>query len=270
MTEKERIMDRLQEHLDKACTRVPYDRIVGIFLQGSQNYGLGYAGSDIDSKVIVLPSIDDIVLNKKPISETLLMPNEEHVDMKDIRLMFDCFKKQNVNFVEILFTEYFILNPLYAETYSQEVLYYNEEIARYSEWNALSCLKGMAMEKYKALKHPYPTIIDKINKFGYDPKQLHHMFRMLEFTERYIAGEPYKDCLISEQRDFLIKVKDCSEKAYFTLKEAEAHAKTCLELIDAMVDTWRQNNCKFTCPTAEKQLDKCLSMLIKDSFKREL
>lgn len=35
MTEKEKIMSRLQEHLDKACTKVPYDRIVGVFLQGA-------------------------------------------------------------------------------------------------------------------------------------------------------------------------------------------------------------------------------------------
>lgn len=270
MTEKERIMNRLQEHLDKACTRVPYDRIVGIFLQGSQNYRLSYASSDIDSKVIVLPSIDDIVLNKKPISETLLMPNDEHVDMKDIRLMFDCFKKQNINFVEILFTEYFILNPLYAATYFQEVLYYKEKIARYSEWNTLSCIKGMTMEKYKALKHPYPTIKHRIDAFGYDPKQLHHMFRMMEFCERYIDGEPYKDCLISKQRDFLVDVKDCTEKAYFTLEEAERHSKTILEEIDKMVDAWREKNTNSTCWSAELQLDKCLSLLIKDSFKREL
>lgn len=35
---------------------------VGLFLQGSQNYDLDYEGSDIDTKVIVLPSFTDFYL----------------------------------------------------------------------------------------------------------------------------------------------------------------------------------------------------------------
>lgn len=90
---------------------------VGLFLQGSQNYDLDYEGSDIDTKVIVLPSFTDFVLNRKPVSTTHIMENNEHLDFKDIRLMFDCIKKQNVNFVEILFTRYMILNPKYEDLF---------------------------------------------------------------------------------------------------------------------------------------------------------
>jgi hypothetical protein len=270
MTEKERIMKRLQEHLDKACETIPYNRIVGIFLQGSQNYGLSYGGSDIDSKVIVIPSLDEIVLNKKPISEVTLMENNEHVDLKDIRLMFDCFKKQNINFVEVLFTEYFILNPLYAQTYFQEVLYYKEEIAHYSEWSTLNCIKGMMMEKFKALKHPYPTLKERIEKFSYDPKQLHHSLRMLEFCERYINGEPYKDCLKSKQSDFLIKVKDCSKEAYYTVEEAEILSKQSLDKVDKMVENWRVGKTADFKVFPDTQLKKALSIIIKDSLKKQL
>ena len=35
MTEKERIMKRLQEHYNEALEHFPEDQIVGIFLQGS-------------------------------------------------------------------------------------------------------------------------------------------------------------------------------------------------------------------------------------------
>lgn len=86
------IESRLREHLNHYLKTYPNDWI-GIFLQGSQNYGLDYETSDIDTKIIVLPSLEDIALNKQPISTTLVMPNDEHVDVKDIRLMFDCFKK---------------------------------------------------------------------------------------------------------------------------------------------------------------------------------
>jgi hypothetical protein len=48
-------MEQVKRHYDEACKLLPEDRIVGVFLQGSQNYGLDYEGSDIDTKCIVLP-----------------------------------------------------------------------------------------------------------------------------------------------------------------------------------------------------------------------
>lgn len=179
---------------------------VGLFLQGSQNYDLDYEGSDIDTKVIVLPSFTDFVLNRRPVSTTHIMENNEHLDFKDIRLMFDCIKKQNVNFVEILFTRYMILNPKYEDLF-QSVLDAREDIARYNNYAGVNCLVGMALEKQKAMEHPYPATMDKIERFGYDPKQLHHALRMREFMTRYLAGVPYEDCLISAQHDYLMDVK---------------------------------------------------------------
>ena len=62
------IFKRLKEHLQEALTIFPKDKILGIFIQGSQNYGLDYEGSDIDTKCIVLPTLEDICLNKKATS----------------------------------------------------------------------------------------------------------------------------------------------------------------------------------------------------------
>ena len=63
-----KIMHRLSEHLDAVKEKHP--EWVGIFLQGSQNYKLDYEGSDVDSKLIILPSFEDFVLNRKPQSYT--------------------------------------------------------------------------------------------------------------------------------------------------------------------------------------------------------
>lgn len=106
---RQKIMARMREHLVPVLEHCR-GGWVGLFLQGSQNYNLDYEGSDIDTKAIMLPSFSDFVLNAKPLSTTHIMENNEHVDFKDIRLMFDCIKKQNVNFVEILFTPYSIIN----------------------------------------------------------------------------------------------------------------------------------------------------------------
>lgn len=129
----QKIHKRMEEHLQPVLKS--HKEWVGLFLQGSQNYNLDYEGSDIDTKVIVIPNFTDFVLNAKPVSTTHIMENDEHVDFKDIRLMFDCIKKQNVNFVEILFTPYSIINPKYADLF-QSVLDAKEDIARYNNYKS--------------------------------------------------------------------------------------------------------------------------------------
>ena len=51
------IMKRMREHYEEALLHFPEDQIVGIFLQGSQNYGLDYEGSDVDTKLIWFQSL---------------------------------------------------------------------------------------------------------------------------------------------------------------------------------------------------------------------
>ena len=109
------IFNRVQDHYQEAKIFLPEDRIVGIFNQGSGNYGLDIPTSDVDTKLIVTPTFDEVVLNKKPISTTHVRANNEHTDLKDIRLMLATFRKQNLNFIEILFTPYFIVNPTFAD-----------------------------------------------------------------------------------------------------------------------------------------------------------
>lgn len=206
MNNKEKIMARLQEHYDTLVSR-GYD-VVGVFLQGSQNYGLSYEGSDIDSKAIVLPTFKDVLLGAKPVSTTLILENEEHIDVKDIRVMFNTIKKQNINFVEILFTEYRVINEEFADLL--QVLFDNSEaIARMNMAGAINCMCGMALEKHKALEHVYPSTKSKIDKYGYDPKQLHHIVRMSYFLRDYTLGSPYSECLKprSDELEHLLSIK---------------------------------------------------------------
>lgn len=205
--------------------------VVGVFLQGSQNYLLDYENSDIDTKAIVLPKFEDFVLNKPPVSTTHILPNNAHIDIKDIRTMFDCFKKQNINFIEILFTKYQKFNKKYKYLF-QPLIDNREIIARYNNYASINCIAGMSLEKYKALKHPYPNLVDKIEKYGYDAKQLSHIIRLNEFIKNYIDGKPYADCLISNQRNYIIDVKrfmyplDIAEKIAFELMTETVDIKT--------------------------------------------
>lgn len=187
-------MERVREHHEEALTILREQNVVGTFLQGSQNYGLDLPTSDVDTKCIMVPDFKSICLNLKPMSTTHIRKNDEHIDFKDVRLYMETFRKQNLNFLEILFTDYFILNPLYAEQWNR-LVEAREAIARMNPYRAVKSMKGIAMEKYHAMEHPYPTKLDLIEKYGFDGKQVHHLIRVDDYLARYIAGEPYADCL---------------------------------------------------------------------------
>ena len=205
MTDREtKIADRLYSD-SVYVTSLGYE-VFGVFLQGSQNYEMDYAGSDIDTKCIVLPSAEDIILNRPPVSTTLILEDNSHIDVKDIRLMWQHFKKQNVNYLEILFTKYRCV-PMKYFHYWHDMENLKEAIAHIDNHAAVNCIVGMVLEKNKALCHPYPTLKNKIDKYGYDNKQLHHILRCKEFLDRYIAGEPYADCLIPTNKEELVEVK---------------------------------------------------------------
>ena len=231
-------MEQLQRHYDEALSLFPEDRIVGVFLQGSQNYGLDYEGSDIDTKCIVLPTLEDLIFNRKPVSTTHVLPNEEHLDLKDVRLYFQTFRKQNLNFMEILFTKYKIVNPTY-EYFWDKLVANNEMIARYNPVGAVKTMKGIAMEKYHAMEHRYPSKVDLIDSIGYDPKQLHHLFRVEEYIKRYVNGEAYADCLMSNQSDYLREVKSLVKGVpYYKLAEAQILADLSLSETVAIADNF--------------------------------
>ena len=58
--------------------------------------------------------------------------------------MFECFKKQNINFVELLFTQYYVLNPIYEELFAP-MLDNAEKIARYNNYARVNCMCGMVV-----------------------------------------------------------------------------------------------------------------------------
>jgi hypothetical protein len=202
------IIERLNDHLEESLNRFDKSQIVGIFLQGSQNYNLDLPGSDVDTKLIVVPSFKEIALNKKPVSTTHIRANEEHTDLKDIRLYMETFRKQNLNFLEILFTEFYWINPLYQEQWMR-LMRNRERIAHMNEFRAVKSMKGIALEKYHAMEHPYPSKVDILAKYGYDGKQLHHLVRVRDYLERYINGESYYSCLHpeDEMKDYLLSIK---------------------------------------------------------------
>lgn len=259
------ILDRVHEHLDESFEYFPEDRIVGIFYQGSGNYGLDYEKSDVDTKLIVTPTFKEIAFNKPPVSTTHVRANDEHTDFKDIRLYIQTFRKQNLNFLEILFTPFQWVNWRYADEW-QRLVDNREAITHYNLFRAIKSMKGVAMEKYHAMEHPYPSKIDVLAQYGYDPKQLHHLLRVEEYIGRYIAGEPYEDCLRPRHPEYLLEVK----RGYYGLQTARVVGKTAIANIERLADAFTAKIEDKGDPLVDELLDSVQYNIMEKAIKMEM
>lgn len=259
------ICDKVIEHYEESLKHFASDRIVGIFCQGSQNYGLDTPTSDIDTKLVVVPTLRDIVMAEKPISTTYIRENEEHIDFKDVRLMLQTFRKQNVNFIEILFTPYYILNTLYQDEWAK-LIKNRERIARYCPYAAVKTMKGVAMEKYYAMEHRYPAKIAIIDKYGYDPKQVSHLVRIHDFISAYIDSKSYQDCLHPIHENFILDIK----LGKYSLAEARKIATGHLEDIIKIADNFCEKTGKNFDTSVEDLLNEVQYEIMKIAIQKEL
>ena len=258
-------MKRVREHYEEALQHFPSYQIVGCFLQGSQNYKLDYEGSDVDTKLIVVPKFEDICLNKKPVSTTHVRANNEHIDFKDVRLYMDTFRKQNLNFLEILFTPFQWVNWRYADEW-QRLVDNREAITHYNPFQAIKSMKGIAMEKFHAMEHEYPSKLDVLAQYGYDPKQLHHLLRVEEYIGRYISGEPYEDCLRPRRPEYLLEVK----RGYYDLDTARIVGKTAIDNITRIADAFAEKVENKGDPAVDELLDSVQYNMMEKAIKMEL
>ncbi len=197
MYTKQDIFDKLREVKEELAQKY---NVYYIALYGSQNYWIDTATSDIDFKAIILPTLDDLVSKKQPESRVIEY-SWWQVEVKDIRNYVDSAVKVNVNFIELLSTEYYIsdYDCTYFRSFFKRLL--DEQWIIYLRW----CY-GMMQQKIHALRHPFPSKLGTIAKFWYDPKQLGHIIRLRTLMERYIKWD-YSFKHEWEERDELIKLK---------------------------------------------------------------
>lgn len=263
MTDRNVIADAIYN-----CKEMLEDRgltVVGIFLYGSQNYNLDYEGSDIDLKAIVVPTINDIVFNNKPISTSIEIP-EGLCDIKDIRLMVQSWRKQNINFMELLFTEYFYINPQYYD-FLKPVLDARETIVRYNEKRAVDCLRGFVYEKYFRLFKDTPSQHEEIQKYGYAAKQLVHMERLASILELYMKRRPYEECLqVSPvERECWLNLKTYSPEPLRVDMVKEIAEKVIEVVEDNILNAKTYHG--FTPSPQNEEVDKILNTFIEKSLK---
>lgn len=181
-------------------------------LYGSQNYGLDSDDSDIDTKSMVLPSLQMVLMDKDRISTELTLPDRSLDNCKDVREMFANYLKGNINFVETLFTPWFVCGcygDFFTYLRSQRNLIANAQPVKLMHMSA-----GMAKQKYIAFNKPFEGKRDVLAKYGYDPKQLHHLIRLYHFMQVFAETTDFEKALYCahptynyELHGYLMKVK---------------------------------------------------------------
>lgn len=262
------VLKRVDDHYIEALGHFHRNQVVGCFLQGSQNYGLDYEGSDVDTKLIVVPSFKDICLNTKPVSTTYVRANDEHTDWKDVRLYMETFRKQNLNFLEILFTDYFVVNSTYWDQWMR-LVHQREEIAHMDPFRAVKSMKGIALEKFHAMEHKYPSKVEIIDAYGYDGKQVSHLLRVDDYLTRYIAGESYESCL-RPSSDLVPRIMDYKMLDRIPLEEARAEAKEVLAHAEAIADAFCAQHSDQEDPAMRELLEDVSYNIMKIAVEREL
>lgn len=178
------ILEALEEHKTEVFKHYPKNQVLGVFIYGSQNYGIATENSDVDTKAILIPTFEDLIL-RKPISCELHLKNGEHCEVKDIREMVKMFTKQNINFIEILFTKCYWVNPLYAVKWKKYFIDYRDEIAYMNPYQTIKSISGQAIHTLK--QNPN------------DGKKYANGLRLFEFLKGYIKKEPYEKLLINNK-----------------------------------------------------------------------
>lgn len=180
----------LLEHYNKVKEKFPHTTVLGVFLYGSQNYNIATEDSDVDTVAILIPSFEDLVLETS-ISKEIHFKNGEHCVAKDIREIVKQWKKQSLNFLEILFTDYYIINPTFQKDWDK-FLEEREFIARMDLDKAIKSISAQAKNTYLKNKT--------------DKKYQANALRLFFFLQDLILWKPYKDCLTSHH-DLVYKVK---------------------------------------------------------------
>lgn len=214
-------------------------------IYGSQNYNLDNESSDKDYKMAVVPSINNLVLDKKPyikIEET----EEGLIEVKDIRHTFLSFKKMSIVDLEILFSKEIIKNRKYKDELD-ELFSIREEIVKSDPYRLYQVMLG--------------TMISG-SKRKYTPKTAAQSMRYFDLFNRcFIKKETFESALDTSKSNLYNLIKDTKAG-----KISEIKAK---EKIEEMIKTTKSYENKID-KNINYETNQKLDLILIDIFKKRL
>lgn len=195
-------------------------------LVGSQNYGIATDVSDIDTQTIILPSKHSVIMGYRPKAYEVQYPYNEHNTVKDFREEVRLWRKSGINFVEVLFTDwFFVVQNNWCRNVWNELRQNRELIARYNPYRTIMSAFGMFQKNRRNVDYAAEKAI-------MDGKSLSTCLRLYDFIMKFVNGEPYLSCLHPNDTERLIYLKEGKGLAYH---EAAKIVKAKHERLESML-----------------------------------
>lgn len=128
----------LQSKYDYLCSKYSASNILGAFIVGIANYGFADSKDKITTVAIYVPSFEDLCT--KPAADWI----ENNIYIIDIRQLYDSLKTCRWGALELLYTNYMKITPMYESLFNSEFMNNREIISRANQKNRMEiCYKRM-------------------------------------------------------------------------------------------------------------------------------
>lgn len=193
--------------------------LFGMFLFGSQNYGLEHEKSDIDVYAVYFSS------KNQRAEQTTYFRKQANGNIHPISIssLILGLKIQEKKCLELLFTKYYYINPKYQHIYDN-LITLREEIARAKPMTNLLRLLAYAENELNNEKRYVTGVM----------KRVANVKRVQYLAEKYVIGKTYAECLKpnEEERLELLMLKTVySWTAEEQLKAIEESVSTLRKLV---------------------------------------
>lgn len=190
---------------------------------GSINYNLNDEYSDVDYKLYIIPSFEDLY-NRTLFSHSKKDENGNDIDIKDIRDLPDLIGKANINYLEPLFAIMFEPNKeldAVSMDYINYLLENREELVKINLSYFFDACLGMYYRNYPLIEKGTVPTKYLTDKYGYNTKAFMTCYRALDSIMRYYERD-FKDFGTTiryndKEREEMLKMKH----GFYTLEECK-------------------------------------------------
>lgn len=229
--------------------------VLGVFLYGSQNYHVSTPTSDVDVKAIVLPKFAEVVHGKR-ISK-VYQREHGHLEVFDLVSMQENLLKANINFLEILFTNYYLLNPEYTD-YLNELIKKRELIAKIELYRNVHCIYGCYLASKQRVFKQTDSNATRFSKYGYDNKALSNCLRYANYLSRFGQTCTFERMLVPSNMTRVTEMK--------TNPPDVQEATRILEILDESTSRRRAELLELYHDTKDNETAEWLSQTVLDCY----
>ena len=186
------------------------ERVLGVFTVGLYNYNAAETMEEVKYLVIYVPTFEDLCTQLSSAEQR----NGDYI-LKDVRAIYFCCQRVSGSALELLYSAYQKINPLYKDIFKEYFLKYKEEMGR------------------KALFFRTESVLNITNDY-ISKGDLFGAARLRIATEHFLKGGSMEECFRPTQG--YIKSYLASVKHGFLEIDADEIVSEIKELLDSQED----------------------------------